>query len=177
MSGVVEPAASGRAKCRACGGKIEKGELRFGEKLPNPFGDGEASYWFHMDCAAYRRPEPFLEVLGIQAEALPEQERLEAIAKPGLEHPRLSRVARLERAPSGRARCRQCREAIAKDGFRIALEIFQEGRFDPIGFIHLECQADYFGVRAEPERILRAGKGLSEAVRQEAATALLKASE
>ncbi len=172
VSGVVEPASSGRAKCRACGGKIEKGALRFGEKLPNPFGEGEATYWFHLDCAAYRRPEPLLETLSELSELVPDQERLMAIAKPGAEHPRLARIARLERSPSGRARCRHCRDAIPKDSWRLALEIFQEGRFDPIGFIHVACQRDYFGIAAEPERVLRAGKDLDEQARREVEAAL-----
>ncbi len=175
MSGVVEPASSGRAKCRACGSNIEKGALRFGEKLPNPFGEGEATYWFHLECAAYRRPEPLLEAFEVQAESVEDQERLTAIAKLGAEHPRLSRVARLERSPSGRARCRECREAIAKDTWRLALEIFQEGRFDPIGFIHISCQGPYFGIPAEPERVLRAGKDLDEKGRHEVEAALAAA--
>src|SRR5690606_867987 len=48
MSHVIEHAASGRAKCRGCGEKIDKDELRFGEKEPNTFGDGEMTLWFHV---------------------------------------------------------------------------------------------------------------------------------
>ncbi len=173
VGGVVEPASSGRAKCRACGGKIERGALRFGEKLPNPFGEGEATYWFHLDCAAYRRPEPLLETLSALSEVVPDQERLMTIARPGAEHPRLARIARLERSPSGRARCRHCREAIPKEGWRLALEIFQEGRFDPIGFIHIACQREYFGIAAELERVLRAGKDLDQQALREVEAALV----
>jgi hypothetical protein len=48
------------------------------------------------------------------------------------------------RAPSGRARCRSCHEAIPKGAWRVALVYYEEGRFEPSGFIHLGCAADYF---------------------------------
>jgi len=38
MPHVIEPATSARAKCRGCDLKIDKGELRFGERQPNAFG-------------------------------------------------------------------------------------------------------------------------------------------
>ena len=63
MPHTIEPAASGRAKCRGCGQKIAKDELRFGERLENPYGEGEMTLWFHLVCGVYKRPEPFLEML------------------------------------------------------------------------------------------------------------------
>ena len=57
----IEPASSGRAKCRSCDQPIAKGELRLGERQPNAFGDGEMTLWFHLPCGAFSRPEPFLE--------------------------------------------------------------------------------------------------------------------
>ena len=51
MPHVIEPAASGRAKCRGCGEKIAKGKLRFGERLPNPFGDGDIHCGFTWPVA------------------------------------------------------------------------------------------------------------------------------
>ena len=63
MPHTLEPASSGRAKCRVCGQKLAKGEIRLGERQPNPFGDGEMTLWFHPSCAAFKRPEVFLEVL------------------------------------------------------------------------------------------------------------------
>ena len=39
MAHTIEPAASGRTKCRGCGEPIAKGELGFGERLPHPFAD------------------------------------------------------------------------------------------------------------------------------------------
>ena len=64
MPHVIEPAASARAKCRGCAEKIAAGDLRFGESLPNPFAEGETHHWYHLECGAMKRPEPFLEGLG-----------------------------------------------------------------------------------------------------------------
>jgi hypothetical protein len=141
---VIEPAASGRAKCRGCGGAIAAGELRFGERRPNPFADGETTVWFHLECAAYKRPEPFLEALAARTEPLPDGERLRTEAERGVAHRRLPRVNGAGRDPSGRARCRSCREAIAKGTWRIPLVFFEDGRFEPGGFVHARCAGSYF---------------------------------
>ena len=66
---VIEHASSGRAKCRGCGRPIAKGELRFGERQPNAFGEGEMTLWFHVTCAAYARPESFLEIAATAGDA------------------------------------------------------------------------------------------------------------
>ena len=63
MAHVIEPASSARAKCRGCGRPIAKGILRLGERLPNPFGEGEMTLWFHLPCAAFKRPQPFLDAI------------------------------------------------------------------------------------------------------------------
>jgi hypothetical protein len=140
---VIEPAASGRAKCRACDRAIAKGQLRFGERVPNPYGDGEATYWFHLRCAAFKRPEPVLEALADAAE-LDDREALTETARRGIDHPRLVRLAGAQRAASGRARCRHCRETIDKGAWRFALNWWEEGRFGPMGFIHAACAPAYF---------------------------------
>jgi hypothetical protein len=146
MPHVIEAAASGRAKCRGCDQAIAKGELRFGERLPNAFGDGDMTLWFHLVCAAYKRPESFLEALrsGDAPRATIERAGdLEATAEFGIAHRRLPRVTGADRAPTGRARCRHCRELIAKDAWRIALVFFEEYRFQPSGFIHAACAREY----------------------------------
>lgn len=151
MGHTIEIAASGRAKCRGCDRKIEKGTLRFGERQPNAFGEGEMTLWFHLACAAYKRPEPLLEALSGAAPAsgsragaaVPDAGALESIARQGLAHRRLPRVAGAERAPTGRARCRSCRELIEKGSWRLALVFFEEYRFQPSGYIHAGCAADY----------------------------------
>jgi hypothetical protein len=68
-------------------------------------------------------------------------------AKLGLEHDRLPRVNGADRAPTGRALCRSCREPIAKGAWRISLVFYDEleGRFEPAGFIHPKCAKEYLG--------------------------------
>jgi hypothetical protein len=155
MPHVIEPASSGRAKCRGCGERIAAGELRFGERLPNPFADGEMTHWFHLECAAFQRPEPFLETLEARGVSLDERERLESEARRGLAHRRLPRVSGAERSPSGRAKCRSCRETIAKDAWRITLVFWEEGRFEPSGFIHAGCAQSYFETTDLMSRVRR----------------------
>jgi hypothetical protein len=144
MPHLIEPASSGRAKCRGCGERIAAGELRFGERLPNPFADGEMTHWFHLECAAFKRPEPLLETLDARTEPLDDSERLESEARRGVAHRRLPRINGAERSPSGRAQCRSCREPIPKGAWRIPLVFYEEGRFAPSGFIHVPCSQAYF---------------------------------
>src|SRR6478609_5830487 len=130
MASVIERASSGRAKCRACGQAIAKGEERFGEALPNAYGEGESLFWFHLRCAACSRPESLLSALE-QGQAAPaESEALQALAREGLAQPRLSRILRAERASSGRARCRHCRGLSEQATRRLWLPVFEEERFN-----------------------------------------------
>jgi len=144
MAHVIEPAPTGRAKCRGCGGKIAASELRFGERLPNPFADGETMHWFHLVCAAFKRPEPFLEALAAGPQPLDDAEQLASEARRGAAHRRLPRIDGAERSPSGRAQCRSCHEPIAKDAWRILLVFYEEGRFVPAGYVHVRCSRAYF---------------------------------
>ena len=181
MPHVFEPAPSGRAKCRGCGQAIALGELRFGERIPNPFAEGETTLWFHPLCAAYKRPGPVLEALGEGAAAsLPDRdgpegrEALERIAREGLEHRRLPRIDGAERSPSGKASCRRCREPIARGTWRIRLVYFEEARFTPGGFVHLGCRQEHFGTGDVLDRVLRFSPGLPDEERAELALALAK---
>ncbi|HVU03447.1 MAG TPA: hypothetical protein VHE30_16925, partial [Polyangiaceae bacterium] len=153
MPDVIEPAPTGRAKCRGCGRGIQKGELRFGESLPNPYAEGEALYWFHLVCAACMRPEKALPAFEGSATPLENAEWLRRTAKAGIEFRRLPRLLRVERASSGRAHCRQCRELIEKGAFRFVLQMFEEGRMSPIGTIHVACSEAYFGTKDVMDRL------------------------
>jgi len=144
MPHVFEVAPTGRAKCRGCGLPIERGEIRFGERIPNPFAEGETNLWFHPLCAAFKRPEPLLETLPGAPESLAGREDLERVARANTAHRRLPRVDGAELSPSGQAKCRECKELIAKGTWRIRLVIYDEGQFNPAGFIHLACRASYF---------------------------------
>jgi len=166
---VIEPASSGRAKCRGCDRPIAKGELRFGERQPNAFGEGEMTLWFHLQCAAYARPEPFLEVANAAGDTAA---ALTTAARFGVEHRRLPRIHGAERAPTGRARCRSCKELIAKDEWRIALVFFEEFRFEPGGFVHAACAKAYFGTTDIIERIRHFSPDVGTAETAELAQAL-----
>jgi hypothetical protein len=162
MVHVIESAPTGRAKCRGCGGKIAAAELRLGERLPNPFADGETTHWYHLDCGAFKRPEPFLEALAAREEPLDDRERLESEAKRGVAHRRLPRIDGAERAPTGRAQCRSCREPIAKGALRIRLVFFEEGRFEPSGYVHVRCARAYFETTDVLPRVKRFAPDLGD---------------
>ncbi|HSC85771.1 MAG TPA: hypothetical protein VLC09_00800 [Polyangiaceae bacterium] len=158
MSSVIEPAPSGRARCRSCKGVLEKGALRFGAAVPNAFGSGEARHWYHLDCGAERRPEAFLEALDAAAEPPPAADELRRRAAIGIEHPRWTRVVKVERASSGRARCRHCKETVDKDQLRLVLEYIEDGMANAAGFVHPTCMREYAGtVEGLIERVERAG--------------------
>ena len=175
MPHTIEPAPSGRASCRGCGGKIPNGSLRFGERLPNPYGDegGEMTHWFHLHCAAYRRPEPFLETLAATPDAIPDVDQLTQQAQLGVTHRRLPRVSTAGRASSGRATCRACKEPIAKDTWRIALVFYDDGRFVPSGFIHAGCTQSYIETTDIMDRVKHFSPDLSPADLEELRAAVL----
>lgn len=161
MSDAIEPAKSGRSNCRGCGRKISKSELRFGESLENPYAEGEALVWYHVVCAACMRPEKFGPALDGYAQPIAETDWLRATIRAGLAHPRLTRLVRAERAPSGSAHCRQCRELVPKGSWRLALQMFEEGRMQPIGTIHVQCAPAYFGTMEIRDRLVRLTEALS----------------
>jgi hypothetical protein len=172
---VIEPAPSGRASCRGCGNKIPKDALRFGERLPNPYAElegGEMTHWFHLICAAYRRPEPLLETLAESVE-IPEIDRLKADAQLGVAYRRLPRVNTAGRASTGRATCRACKEPIAKDTWRIALVYYEDGRFVPSGFIHAGCVRPYIETTDIMDRIKHFSPELSAADLEELRAAIV----
>jgi hypothetical protein len=170
MPHLFEPASSGRSKCRGCRQAIAKGELRFGEALPNPFGEGEVTHWFHPACAAYKRPEPLLAAL--ETADIGERAALEQAARASLAHARLARIDGAERSPSGQAKCRQCHEPIAKDTWRIRLVFHEEGVFSPGGFVHLACHEAYFETADIARQLLHFSPALDEAERDALRAAL-----
>jgi hypothetical protein len=159
---VIEPAASGRSKCRGCGKPIAKEELRLGERLPNPFADGEMTHWYHLVCAAYKRPETFLETVAATEHDIDERETLEKEAQRGIDHRRLPRIDGVQRSPSARARCRCCREPIVKDRWRIPLVFFEEDQYNAAGYVHVSCCSEYFETTDVIDRIKHFQPELSE---------------
>jgi hypothetical protein len=161
MAHTFEIAPSGRSKCRGCGQTIERGAWRFGERLPNPFAEGDMTLWFHPVCAAYKRPEPVLETLEAVSEKTAEHARAGEIARHVASHRRLQRIDGIERSPSAQAKCRHCREPIERGAWRIRLVFYEDGRFSPGGFVHLQCRADYFEISDVLEHALHFSPGLT----------------
>jgi hypothetical protein len=172
VNSVIETATTGRSKCRGCSKSIAKGELRFGDSVPNPYGEGDTLIWFHLPCAACMRPEQFLPALNAHSPSPPDADSLREMAEFGVEYPRVARLAHAERAASGRAHCRSCRELIEKGRFRLALQAFEDGRMGPIGSIHVECAEAYFGTADLLERIERLTPELDDEARAELGEAL-----
>jgi hypothetical protein len=144
MPHIFEPAATGRSKCRGCRQPLPKAELRFGERLPNPFGEGEVTHWFHPMCAAYKRPDALLEGLASMASEIAEREALDRAARLALAQHRLQRIDGAETSPTGQARCRHCKDLIERGSWRIRLVFHEEGTFSPGGYVHLGCRDAYF---------------------------------
>lgn len=147
MPHIIEEAKSGRAGCRTCRKPIAKGELRFGEEVENQFGDaGDTTFrWHHLNCAAGSRTDELrsaLEGAGLPAEQRAELEKLmsEADAKKPPPFPHA------DKAPTGRARCQGCGEAIAKGEIRVAVERDIERGMSTAkgaGYLHPKCAAAY----------------------------------
>jgi hypothetical protein len=143
------------------------GTLRFGERLPNPFADGEMTLWFHPTCGAYKRPEPFLEALREASESVPDQEHLERIAQQSQTQHRLPRIDGAERSPGRMAKCRHCRTPIERGTWRIRLVFYEEGMFTPGGFVHLSCRNDYFESQNVTDQVLHFSSDLIDDEREE----------
>jgi hypothetical protein len=124
------------------------------------------THWFHLRCAAFKRPEPFVAALDEPAadDLLGDHRTLlEQEARLGMAHRRLARVDAASRAPSNRALCRACKTKIDKDAWRIALVWYEDGRFVPSGYIHLGCAADYLETSAVMARLRHFSPSLREA--------------
>jgi hypothetical protein len=167
MAHLFEPAATSRSKCRGCTRPIQRGELRFGERVPNVFGEGETTLWFHPLCAAYKRPQSLLEALAGTGDRVPDREDLERVTLGSLAHERLQRIDGAERSPSGQARCRSCHEPIERGSWRIRLVFYNEGRFAPGGYVHLACRKVYFETDETLDPALHFSPALSDADRTE----------
>jgi hypothetical protein len=142
---LLESARSSRSKCRTCKRKIEKDKLRLGILLEGPFGTGYL--WHHLVCAARHRIEDVEAAYAQQAFAdglaVPPLAELQALQEKA-EKARAERKEPpyVERAPSGRSKCKHCGEVIPKDELRIVLarEIAfgSQVRATPIN-VHARC--------------------------------------
>ncbi|HEU4577538.1 MAG TPA: hypothetical protein VFS67_04740 [Polyangiaceae bacterium] len=162
----IEVAATGRARCRACRRVIAKGEERFAEAAPNPVAEGETQHYYHVGCAAERRPKAFTALVSALDPPRSELGGWLAAAQLATTHHRLERLGALERSKSARAACRWCREPIEKGAWRVALQPIEDGRLGAWGFVHLRCAAAYTGVKPSAERLLRYSELTPEEARE-----------
>jgi hypothetical protein len=147
MANVIEEAKSGRASCRTCKKTIGKGELRLGVEVTTQFSDTPSMQWHHLPCAAGKLPTELKESLGTYEGEVPNRGDLdkameEAIKKGGAKPGGFPYV---DRAPTGRAKCMQCDEAIEKASFRVAVEReVDTGSFVTrgAGYLHPKCVAE-----------------------------------
>jgi hypothetical protein len=148
MTHVIEEARSGRAVCRVCGNAITKAEIRFGEEIPNAFDPdgGTTHHWFHLMCAAVRKPHILKEALDQHPGNIPTRSDLERtcqenwlLARPPFPY--------AERASTGRSRCQACRRSIDKGAFRVATAR-PPGSVPPDGsaFYHPACAIVHLGM-------------------------------
>lgn len=160
MEHLLEISPSGRATCRTCQNKIAKGELRFGEAVPSQFGSsGFATEWHHLTCAARAKAHLVRPLVEAYDGDIPNREALFAEAS-GTDAPKGAKgvanaLPNADLAPTGRAKCMVCGEAIAKGSVRVAVEReIDTGSFSTTGagYLHpacLEGWADEQGVSFE----------------------------
>lgn len=147
MANVIEEAKSGRASCRTCKKTIAKGELRLGVEVQTQFSDTPSMQWHHALCAAAKLPAELKEALAAYEGDVPNraelEQAMEAAIKKGGAKPGGFPYA--DHAPTGRAKCMQCEEAIEKGSFRVAVEReLDTGSFvtRSAGYLHPKCVAE-----------------------------------
>ncbi len=141
----IEPSRSNRSRCRSCRRTIDKGALRLGVMIEGPFGQGYL--WHHLSCAAKRRFEDVEEAYQAQAweqgVEVPDLGELRALSEQAVEAKAARKLAPyVERAPSGRSKCKHCEGLIEKGELRVVLlreVVFgRQVRGTPIN-VHTRC--------------------------------------
>jgi hypothetical protein len=148
MANHIEEAKSGRASCRTCKKTIAKGELRLGVEAANAFGDTPSMQWHHLPCAAAKLPAELTEALKAYPGEVPNRAELDVAMADALKkgNAKPGGFPYVDRAPTGRAKCIQCREAIDKDSLRVAVEREIEvgaTTQTSAGYLHPKCFAAY----------------------------------
>ena len=162
MPNHIEEAKSGRAACRTCKKPIAKGELRLGVEAANAFGDQPSMHWHHLACAAAKLPKELEEAMKSYSGEVPNRADLDkqiadAISKG---HVKPGGLPYADRAPTGRARCLQCQQAIAKDSLRVAVEREIEVGMQvqtSAGYLHPACVPAYLEAKGGDKEELLVG--------------------
>jgi poly [ADP-ribose] polymerase 1 len=161
---MIEEAKSGRATCRTCRQKIDKGQLRFGEETANAFDpDGGKSYfWHHLACAAKKKPALVKPVLAAFTGTIPNREEIDALLASAKESDKPT-FPYAERAPTGRSKCLACDEPIEKGALRVAIEReVDTGSFmtKGAGYLHAGCAPDHVKDEALGTKLKANSRGL-----------------
>lgn len=157
MAHTIETAKTGRAGCRACKTPIPKGELRFGEEVPNAFSaSGETSFqWYHLACAALKKPHQLKAALAGFTGEIPGRADLEATLEEAAKKTKPSTFPYAERAATGRSRCQVCQQPIEKGSLRVAVEREVETASfatKSAGYLHPKCAKTQL---ADPELLAK----------------------
>jgi hypothetical protein len=146
MANVIEEAKTGRASCRTCRKPIGKGELRLGVETQTQFSDTPSMQWHHLLCAAAKLPAELQPVLAEYPGEVPNRAEIDSAlaeaAKKAAAKP--AAFPYVDRAPTGRARCLLCEQAIEKGAFRVAVERELEIGANVTrgaGYLHPRCVA------------------------------------
>ena len=151
----IEPAKSGRSKCRECQEKIQKDILRVGIPYPftTPKGEVITSYrYYHLECTpSYSIPDVIsalkekpLEDDDQQNEILEQlkQKFEKSPSKGSRSGPRRS-YPFIERSKSSRGKCKQCDMKIEKSELRVAeptlVELDDDRKFTSNHYFHINC--------------------------------------
>ena len=111
MANVIEEAKSGRASCRTCKKPIAKGELRLGVEQVTQFSDTPSMQWHHLLCAAAKLPAELKAALDEFHGTVPNRAELDTTMADALKkgNAKPGGFPYIDRAPTGRAKCIQCR--------------------------------------------------------------------
>ena len=162
MANVIEEAKSGRAACRTCKKPIAKGELRLGVELQTQFSDTPSMQWHHLPCAAQKLPAELKEALDAYPGTVQNRAELDQMMADALKkgHAKPAGFPYVDRAPTGRAKCMQCGEPIAKDSFRVAVQreidtgtMVTQGA----GYMHPKCVDEHLANAGGPKQELIEG--------------------
>lgn len=164
MAESIEIAKTGRAKCRTCRQAIEKGTLRFGEEQPSAFSEGMQMVWFHLACAAGKKPVPVRTALAAFEGEVPDRAAIEAALAEADKTASVFPYA--ERAATGRSKCLHCKEPIEKGTLRVATE--REVEFGGMaragaGYLHPKCAAKFLEAEDLAAALRQNSRGLSDA--------------
>ena len=151
----IEISPSSRAQCRGCKKKIDKGELRFAESYMLPGTDQEGKRYFHLKCAAEKAGAGLQEAMNGYEGEIPDKAGLEELIKkaPPKKGGKPTKFPSADRAPTGRAKCIQCSEAIEKDSWRVAIEReIDTGTFmtKGAGYLHPGCALEWVQENGDP---------------------------